>query len=281
VRVLEDLGAAHVVVISRTGNDNYGNLSAHYDAQIVVNATPVGMYPKAGEAAVDITRFTQCRAVFDLIYNPLRTKLMLDAREAGIPAFGGLHMLTAQAVKAFERFRREGVCPAEDPGPDWDPDEVVRRACRQLRQGMENIVLIGMPGCGKTTIGRQIGEITGKPFVDCDEEITRVCGRTPEEIIAEDGTRRFREIETSVILQVLRARPADSGGIVFAAGGGCVEREENRVPLLENSLVIYLQRDLEKLATAGRPVSLKDGVETVFERRRDRYESWSDIQCRI
>ena len=271
VKVLEDLGADPVVVISRNGEDNYENLRRHFDAQILVNATPVGMYPHAGEAAVDIRQFPHCRAVFDVIYNPIRTKLMLDARAAGIPAFGGFRMLAAQAAKAYELFM----------GVEMDTEAVTQRVTDSLKWELENIVLIGMPGCGKTTVGKRIAEITGKDFIDSDEMIHEIYDRTPEDIINVEGLAQFRAIETEVIRQVMRRGPQPDGsapGIVFAAGGGCVEREENLVPLLENSLVLYLEWDLDKLATDGRPVSQREGVEALFERRRDRYENWSDIR---
>ena len=138
-----------------------------------------------------------------------------------------------------------------------------------------------MPGCGKTTVGKRIAEITGKDFIDSDEMIHEIYDRTPEDIINVEGLAQFRAIETEVIRQVMRRGPQPDGsapGIVFAAGGGCVEREENLVPLLENSLVLYLEWDLDKLATDGRPVSQREGVEALFERRRDRYENWSDIR---
>ncbi|MBE6029320.1 MAG: chorismate synthase [Clostridiales bacterium] len=271
VRVLEDLGADPVVVISRNGADNYENLDRHYDAQIVVNTTPVGMYPKAGEAVIDIRPFMSCRAVYDLIYNPLRTKLMLDARSAGIPAFSGLHMLAAQAVKAYEQFMDEKL----------DAEAVTQRVKGSLQWDIENIVLIGMPGCGKTTVGRRVAELTGKDFIDCDEMIQEIYGRSPEDIIRAEGIDQFRSIETEVIRQVMRRSPQPDGitpGIVFATGGGCVEREENLVPLLENSLVVYLEWDLDKLEVNGRPVSQKEGVAALFERRKGRYESWCDLK---
>ena len=279
VQVLQNLGAEPVVVVSRTGTDNYENLNRHYDARIVVNATPVGMYPHAGDAAVEIRDFQGCEAVFDLVYNPLRTKLMLDATDAGIPAFGGLRMLTAQAAKAYQLFCGENPGLQQDDAAD--SEAVTDRACRQLRWEMENIVLIGMPGCGKTTLGRRIAEITGKEFVDCDERISQACGRTPEKIITEDGVEAFRDAESAVIRQVLREDAGRASGIVFAAGGGCVEREENRVPLLENSLVIYIRRDIDKLPVNGRPVSQTDGLEKVFRRRRKKYENWADMEVTI
>ena len=271
VKVLKDLGADPVVVISRSGEDNYENLERHSDAKIIANATPVGMYPNAGEAAVDIRKFPQCEAVFDVVYNPLRTKIMLDARDAGVPAFGGLHMLAAQAAKASSLFLDK----------ETDLPEKTRLACADIRQDIENIVLIGMPGSGKTTIGKKLAELTGRDFVDCDEVIEDICGRTPEEIIRNEGIDIFRYLEYQVIRQIMRRGPLSDGstlGIIFATGGGCVEREENKVPLLENSFVVYVERPVSELDDNGRPVSQEEGNEAVFERRRGLYEAWSDAK---
>ena len=273
INVLKDLGADPVIVISRSGEDNYGNLERHVDAQIIANATPVGMYPNAGEAAVDIKRFPHCEAVFDVIYNPLRTRLVLDAEEAGIPAFGGLHMLAAQAAKASCLFLDKEI----------DMPEKTRLACGMIRRDVENIVLIGMPGSGKSTIGRKLAELTDRTFVDSDEVIENVCGRSPEAIINEDGLDVFRNLESEAVREIMRRGPLPDGstpGIVFASGGGCVERDENRIPLLENSFVVYVERPVGELDTEGRPVSLDEGNDAVFRRRREKYESWSDVKVK-
>ncbi|MBQ3321657.1 MAG: chorismate synthase [Firmicutes bacterium] len=274
VKVLEDLGAEPVSVISRKGPDHYGNLNKHADAKIVVNTTPVGMYPNAGQAVIDIRDFPECEAVYDLIYNPLRTKLMLDARKSGIKAFGGFHMLAAQAAKASQLFL----------GKEIDTTYETQRACSQLKGQIENIVLIGMPGCGKTTVGRILAKLMEKRFVDCDEMIRDIYGCDAGEIIMETSVDYFRSIESAIIRKVMRREAGDEGitpGIVFAAGGGCVEREENMVPLLENSVAVYLERDLAELSVEGRPVSQMDGLQAVFERRKDIYELWSDIRVDV
>ena len=275
VQVMKDLGADPVVIISRTGQDNYGNLDRHRDAEIIVNTTPVGMFPKAGEAALDIREFPACRAVYDLIYNPLRTKIMLDAEEAGIPAFGGLTMLVAQAAKGAEEFGFPLLLTVEE-------------ACGRLRESLENLVLIGMPGAGKTTTGKILAEKTGRRFLDMDNLITQQQGRTPEEIIRSDGADRFRQIETEVLEALVRgggtsARSGSmtqaAGGLVIACGGGVVEREVNRQLLRENGKVIWLKRDLSELPTDGRPISQDDGPEAIYARRRSAYESWSDLSA--
>ena len=273
---LADMGADPVVIISRSGENNYQNLDRHADAQIIVNATPCGMYPNAGVSAADISQFPGLRAVYDLIYNPLRTKLMLDAERLGIPAFGGLAMLVAQAAEGCRLFTGQEITA-----------EKTAEVIRQLQNSLEHIILIGMPGCGKTTVGEVLAKRTGRTFIDLDDAIRDGTGRRPEEIIVEDGRDIFRRIETETLWSILREglrpggeevpRDASGGGIILAAGGGIVEREENRDLLRENGRVIYVKRPLDQLPSDGRPVSQADGVAAVYERRRERYESWSDL----
>lgn len=268
-QVLKDLGADPVVIISRTGEDNYGNLDRHRDAEVIVNTTPLGMFPKAGQSAVDVTDFPALKAVYDLIYNPLRTKLMLDAEAAGIPAFGGLAMLVAQAAKAAELF-------------GYPLKKSVKEACAALRQGLENIVLIGMPGAGKTSVGQALAEKTGMDFVDLDEAIKEAQGRSPEDIIRAEGIDAFRGIETRALRRLTREGKPGQSPFILACGGGIVEREENRDLVRENGIVIWLERDLEDLPLDGRPVSQEDGPEKIYERRKHTYAAWSDlrVQCR-
>ncbi len=285
VCALRDLGADPVIVISRSGENNYQNLDRHRDARIIVNTTPVGMYPRSGEAAVDIREFPACAAVFDLIYNPLRTRLMLDAEAAGIPAFGGLSMLVAQAAEASALFLDASGAGEEKMTEVRERTDAV---FRRLQSQLEDLVLIGMPGAGKTSVGRLLAEQTGRGFLDLDEEIGRQTGRSPEEIIREDGPDRFREIETQILRRVVRREGnaegnglsencGGPGSLVIACGGGIVEREENRALLRENGRVIWVQRPLTELPVSGRPISQNDGVEEIYRRRAGRYEDWSDM----
>ncbi len=264
-QVLKDLGADPVVIISRTGEENYGNLDQHRGAQVIVNATPVGMFPKAGQAAVDVAAFPDLKAVYDLIYNPLRTKLMLDAEAAGIPAFGGLTMLTAQAAAAVELF-------------GYPLLKSVEEACVALRKSLENIVLIGMPGAGKTSVGQALAAKTGMDFVDLDQAIEELQGRSPEDIIRADGIDVFRSTETKTLRRLTREGKQPQGPFILACGGGIVEREENRYLVRENGLVIWLERDLADLPLEGRPVSQEDGPEKIYERRKHTYAAWSDLR---
>ncbi len=261
-KALEDMGAGEIVLISRSGNDNYRNIAKHYNGEIIVNTTPVGMYPRNEQTLLGLDAFANLRGVVDLIYNPLKTRLILEAEKRGIKAVGGLMMLVAQAAEAREIFTG---CKVDDT--------TVFRVYKELRQELENIVIIGMPGSGKTTIGRVIGRKLGKHFVDVDRAIKKETGRDPKTIIREDGIDGFRNIETEVLGHV-----AKKVGRVLSTGGGVVEREENLQLLRQNSRILYLKRDLTELTTKGRPISQQIGLEELFERRRDLYESWSDYQ---
>ncbi len=259
-RVLEDCGAGEIRVISRSGPDDYENLSRHSDARILVNATPVGMYPNAGVSPVHPGQFGSCCGVFDLIYNPLRSELILEAEDLGIPAASGLEMLVAQAACAGLLFT------GEDHGDRIDD------VCAMIRRGQENIVLIGMPGAGKTVIGRRLAELTGKRFRDSDECLREAYGKSAEEIILSEGEDAFRACETATIQALAR-----EGGQVIATGGGVVEREENRNLLRSNGRIVYVRRDLDRLPAGGRPISRAEGVGSIYERRRERYEGWQDL----
>ena len=259
--VLEDLEAGEIVFISRTGENNYQNLDRHADARIIVNTTPVGMYPRNGEVPLDVKVFPQLEGVFDLIYNPARTQLLLDAEKVGIPGINGLGMLVAQAKAASERFRDLTI-----------PDHVVEDITREMEKQSKNIILVGMPGCGKSTVGKKLAEELDRPLVDTDEEIVKRIGCTIPEYFAAHGEEEFRKREH----EVLRDFSGRSGQII-ATGGGIVTRPENMDPLRENALVVFLRRDIGKLPTSGRPISQSHDLHELYEKRRPLYEAAADV----
>lgn len=260
--VLADLGADKIVTVSRKGEDNYENLSRHADADVLVNTTPVGMFPNNGVAAVDITLFSGLAAVFDVVYNPSRTRLLLDAEEQGIPCAGGLSMLAAQAKRACELFTAEEI-----------DDGRIREVTDAIAFKMKNIAIIGMPGCGKTTTALELSRLTGRPLCDLDGEIERRAGMSIPEIFKNKGEDKFRRLETEALADVSKR-----SGVIIATGGGVVTRAENRGLLRQNSTVVFLDReDLSTLAKCGRPVSQTKSAEQLAAERMPMYRAWSDV----
>ena len=257
--VLRGLGA-QVVVISRTGADNYDNLSRHKDARLIVNATPVGMYPNNGISPIDLAAFPACEGALDLIYNPARTAFLLQAEALGIPHENGLSMLAAQAKRASELFTGKSL-----------PDEDVERSIRAVEHTLQNIVLIGMPGCGKSTLARLLGERLNRPVVELDRLIEETAGLSIPEIFAAQGESGFRVLET----QALREAGRRSGAIL-STGGGCVTRPENYPLLHHNGRIVWLRRDVSLLPTAGRPLSQARSPEVIYRERRPLYERFAD-----
>lgn len=260
VAVLEALGA-NVVVISRSGENNYTSLDRHSDAYAIVNTTPVGMYPNVDDSPVDLKRFANLKGVLDLIYNPARTRLLQQAESLGLTAQNGLWMLVAQAKESAEWFTGKTI-----------DDAIIPAIHKKLRMQMENLILVGMPGCGKSTIGKLLAERTGKLFADSDEKIVKIAGKTIPEIFADSGEDAFRKIETETISTLSK-----SSGLVIATGGGCVTRQENYPLLHQNGTIIWLQRDLSQLPTDGRPLSQKGKLEAMYQVRRPLYEAFSDV----
>ncbi len=261
VIVLRELGA-NVVIISRSGENNYGNLHLHVDAAVIVNTTPVGMYPNAGVLPVDLGLFLHLEGVLDIIYNPARTKLLLDASERNIPCENGLWMLVAQAKEAAEWFT--GTKISDDVIP-----EIYEKMCKR----MENIVLIGMPGCGKSTVGKLLAEQLGKVFVDADAEIIRKAGMSIPEIFEKYGEDGFRKLETEVLAEL-----GQKSAQVIATGGGCVTREENYSLLHQNGTIYWVERDIASLTTDGRPLSRKGKLEEMYCVRKPKYEAFADVR---
>ncbi len=256
---LEVLGA-EAVVVSRRGENNYSNLSRHREAAFVVNATPLGMYPENGASPLDLRLFPRCRGVFDLIYNPARTALLLQAEALGIPGFGGLRMLVAQAAKSSEDFTGKAV-----------PEERVRQIEKELRRETENIVLIGMPGCGKSTVAALLGKATDREVLDADALIAERAGRSIPEIFSDEGEEGFRRREAEVLREL-----GKRSGKVVATGGGCVTREENYPSLHQNGRIFWLRRDLEKLPREGRPLSLSGDLREMARVREPLYRRFAD-----
>ena len=261
VTALKDLGAAPVV-ISRSGENNYGNLHLHSDASVIVNATPVGMYPNTGVSPIDLRRFPALTGVLDVIYNPAKTQLLLDAESLGIPHENGLWMLVAQAKEAAEYFTGKKL-----------PDSCIEKIHGILSRQMKNVVLIGMPGCGKSTIGNLLARKLGRKFVDADEEIIQLAGKSIPEIFAQDGEDAFRQWESDAL-----AHLGKQSGLVIATGGGCVTRQRNYPALHQNGSIVWLERDLSLLPTDGRPLSQSNRLEEMYAVRKPMYEAFADVR---
>ncbi len=263
--VAADLGAAEVVIISRSGEDNYENLDKHADCGVLINTTPVGMYPKTGVSPVDLDSFPHLTGVLDMIYNPAKTKLLLDAEERGIPFSNGLPMLVAQAKAASEYFLGEAL-------DDGKIDEITH----SIRRDTVNITLVGMPGVGKTTIGKKIAAALGREFVDTDDVITERAGKPIPEIFASEGEKAFRALESEVIADITK-----KSGLVIATGGGAPTITANVNPIRQNSVVFFLKRELSLLAKNGRPISQSRDLGELYAERLPKYRAVADheIEC--
>lgn len=260
---LSSMGAAQIITISRSGENNYDNISRHYDADVIVNTTPVGMCPKCIQSPLSLQGFRNLRGVLDVVYNPARTGLMLQAEELGIPHASGLTMLVAQAIRSHEIFFDTEV-----------PDEMTDSILRTLRSDSFNIILAGMPGCGKTTVAGELGRLTGREVIDMDEEVVKAAGKSIPDIFQDDGEKVFRDMESEQI-----ARFGAMSGKILSLGGGAVLREENYAPLHQNGRIYFLQRDLSLLGMDGRPLS-KDAatLENMYKERLPRYQRFADAE---
>ena len=259
VAVLKELGA-QVVIVSRSGENNYENLHLHQDARVIVNCTPVGMYPNVGVSPIALDLFPQLEGVLDMIYNPARTKLLLDAESRGLVAVNGLLMLVAQAKESAQWFLEQTISREKIP-----------EIHSLLRRQMENIILIGMPGSGKSTIGAILAQKTGRKLVDADSYLVEKAGKPIPDIFAEGGEEAFRALETAVLAEL-----GKQSGLILATGGGCVTREENYGLLHQNGRIFCLNRELEKLPTDGRPLSQATKLTEMYQIRKPLYHRFAD-----
>lgn len=268
VAVCESFGAKEIVVVSRKGEVNYSNLyTFHTDADYIINTTPVGMYPDNLSSPVDLSFFKKLKGVTDVVYNPLKTRLCLEAVDRGIKAEGGLYMLAAQAVFACEKFLDSSL----------DIKKVTDEVFGEILSEKRNIVLIGMPGSGKTTIGKALSERTGKSFIDTDEMIAETHG-VISDIFAQKGEECFRSIETEKVKEA-----SLKNGTVIATGGGAVLRRENIEALRQNGDIFFLNRPLaDIIPTADRPLSSdRAALEKRFKERYDIYKASADYEIQI
>lgn len=261
--VLKNLGASEVVVISRRGEDNYENIAKHADAEIIANTTPVGMYPNNGKAAVDLTQFPKLSGVLDVVYNPARTALLLQAERLGIPCAGGLYMLVSQAKRSCELFTGKSI-----------PDSEIDRIERVLSHQMQNIVIIGMPGSGKTAVSTMLAEKLGRKILDTDTMVAEKAGVTIPEIFAAQGEAGFRRLETEATAEVGKL-----SGNIISTGGGVVTVAENYELLHQNGVIVWIERDTNKLARDGRPISLSSDLNELYAARLPLYERFADIKA--
>jgi shikimate dehydrogenase len=258
--VLGDLGAGEITVVSRTGQDNYGNLADHKDAALLVNTTPVGMYPHNGESAVSLELLPALECVVDVIYNPSRTKLLLDAQRRGLIWANGLGMLVAQAKAAAELFTGHAI-----------DDFRVPRIRAMMERDTKNIILIGMPGCGKSTIAEELAAQLGRRKIDLDAEVERTAGMCIPELFSTKGEAYFRAQERQALAEFSR-----QSGLVIATGGGIVTCGENEDLLHQNSVVVWLQRKIGSLPTEGRPLSQAVPPEALYKERETLYRKNAD-----
>lgn len=254
-------GTKKIILVSRTGEVNYTNIyNKEYTDSIeaIINTTPVGMYPNVEASPLDLSHFSKLAFVFDAVYNPLNTIFRLDAKNIGLSAPSGLYMLVAQAVKSEEIW-----------GVNSYTKENVDSAFRDIYLKKCNIVLEGMPGSGKTTIGRILAEKLNKTFVDTDEEFEKRIGITPASFIKANGEAAFRNIESEIVRDFSKMP-----SLVIALGGGAVLKNENRSALKQNGIIVYIRRPLEFLATKNRPITATKGVEQLYRERASIYEDF-------
>jgi len=258
-----DSGAKEVIIVSRNGDVNYQNIYDITDAEIIVNTTPVGMYPNNGKSLVDLSKFPKLCGVLDVIYNPLNTALILQAKKLGIPCSSGLHMLVAQAKYASERFTDSVI-------DDTKIDEIEAF----LRADLTNIALIGMPGCGKSTLSKLVAEMLGREVAELDELIEKHADADIPTIFKERGEPAFRELEAE-----MTSEQGKLNRMVLSTGGGVIKRADNIDALRQNSVVVWIKRPIEQLPSDGRPLSSAsdDAVVKLWNERKELYAAAADF----
>ncbi|OQA49641.1 MAG: Shikimate kinase [Firmicutes bacterium ADurb.Bin300] len=262
---LNEDGAAKVVLVSRHGPNNYDNLSVHYDSDIVINATPVGMYPNNGISPVDLEGFKTITHVIDFVYNPIRTAFMQQAMERNIRAISGLYILAASSVYQAQIFLDE----------QFD-SSLIDTIKKKLLVDKRNITLIGMPGSGKSNIGRTLAQTLERSYIDIDHEIEKAEMMSVSDIFSTRGEAYFREAERNVTLKFCK-----ESGYIISTGGGAVLSKENRNAIKENSFVVYIERNISDLYTDGRPVSTSiENLQRISEIRTPIYEGLADTIIR-
>lgn len=264
-RALSIAGAREIITVSRSGEDNYQNLDKHSDAEILINATPVGMYPTPDGQIVDLDLFPCCEGVLDLIYNPFRTNLLIQAENKKIPFANGLAMLVAQAKKAEEYFKGESI----------DESEILR-IMKIIARDTRNIVLIGMPGSGKSTAGRLLSQLSGKEIIDTDDEIVKATGMSIPEIFEKGGETLFRQYESEAV-----KKACDGFGRIIITGGGAVKTEANFLPLKRCGRIYHLERDVTTLPRDGRPLSKNADLEEMYRQRLPLYTRFRDAVIEV
>jgi len=263
--VAADRGAREVVIISRSGENNYYNIEKHSDCDVIFNTTPVGMYPNNGESPVSLDIFKNLSGVVDMIYNPARTALILDAEDRGIPCISGLPMLVAQAKMASELFKSCSI-----------DDTEILRVTNAIHKMKKNIILVGMPGCGKSTVGKLLAKKTCRGFVDLDNVIIQKAGKSIPDIFKEQGEASFRELEHACLAEVSK-----KSSLVIASGGGTPVFHNNIRLIRQNSTVIFLKRDISTLDKNGRPVSQTNDLSELYLKRLPFYQKSADYEIEV
>lgn len=258
--VLQEFGA-EVIVISRTGKNNYNNLYLHKDCAVIVNTTPVGMYPCGASSPLSLDGFTNLEGVLDLIYNPSRTRLLIEAEKMGCTTKNGLWMLVAQAKESAEWFLGIPIS-----------DDKIQDIYQTIRSQMENIILIGMPGAGKTTIANKLGSLLKRKVVDSDALIEAQANCSIPILFSKYGEEHFRQLETQVLSDI-----CGESRLIISTGGGCITRNENYPILHQNGKIFWIQRDISLLTTEGRPLSQSGSLDQMYYLRKQLYASFADF----